>query len=244
MRRLLYISITISVVIVIASLTHYQVVTHNLRKELVSLEDTGQEQNLSQSDAPVPIAPKPGAAAQTPFENNAVAPDAHGLTEQQKRELRALLAEYDRNRAAFDNEDDEGGVSERKLAETRQTIAVLQEEGDTVANRQKAALTIREIWESAGLSKGELQQAMKLLSIDPEMSLNQMDEFVKHLETVGAVLEQHMRDSAAQLSLEEARLIVTYLKDDPTTTPDEFRYITRELFTPAIQVALEQEGAL
>ncbi len=82
--------------------------------------------------AALPIASKPVPAAQTSFENDAVVPDAHGLTEQQKRDIRALLVEYDRNRATFDNEDDDGGTAERNRALSSEIQAV---EGDIAVMR-------------------------------------------------------------------------------------------------------------
>lgn len=116
MRKLLYISIAISLAILIVSIAHHQWRIQNLRDELVNAQDT--------TGAVPTVASKPATVAQPPSENNAAAPDAHGITEQQRKELRALLAEYERQSAAFDNVDDKYERSERSLALSREIEAV------------------------------------------------------------------------------------------------------------------------
>jgi hypothetical protein len=130
------------------------------------------------------------------------------------------------------------------IARVRHKIATLREDSDTDASKPQSPQILRDIWKSAGLSETALKQTMTLFLFNPDISLDQVDDLLANLQSVGNAIDHYLREDAGTLTLDEARTLVEYLKDDPTATAEQYRYITRELITPEIQAALTQEGAL
>lgn len=130
------------------------------------------------------------------------------------------------------------------VSKAQRGMAEMRESPEVDASKPQSPQTLRDLWRETGLSDEELEQAMALLPIDPTISLDQSDELMANLQAVQSVIDSWMKEATATLTLDEARIMIDILKDDPTTTEDEYRYITRELFPPDIQQALIQEGKL
>lgn len=133
---------------------------------------------------------------------------------------------------------------EDDVSKIRREIAEMRENPNTDIIEPQAHQTLRDLWRDSGLSDEALEQIMAFVPFNPDISLDQYDELLANLHAVENAIDSRLKAATATLTLDEARIMVNILKNDPTTTEDEYRYITRELFSPEIQQALLQEGSL
>ncbi len=133
---------------------------------------------------------------------------------------------------------------EDDVSKIRREIAEMREKPDIDISEPQTYRTLRDLWRDSGLSDEALEQVMAFVPFNPDISLDQYDELLANMQAVENAIDSRVKAAVATLTLEEARIMVNILKNDPTTTEDEYRYITRELFSPEIQQALLQEGSL
>ena len=118
----------------------------------------------------------------------------------------------------------------------------MRENPDIDISEPQTYQTLRDLWRDSGLSDEALEQVMAFVPFNPNISLDESDELLANMQAVVDAIDAIMRASMADVTLDEARIMVNILKNDPTTTEDEYRYITRELFSPDIQQALIRTG--
>ncbi|MDE0298521.1 MAG: hypothetical protein OXN17_07815 [Candidatus Poribacteria bacterium] len=127
------------------------------------------------------------------------------------------------------------------LAQVQEEIEVIK---GTPTVKNETDQTLQDLWQSAGLSINAISKVMELIPIDPTINLKDFESMLESSQVASRAIDNHLKSDAATLTLEEARGIVKILKDDPTTTAEEFQYITKELFPTEIQATLVEEGVL
>ena len=148
-----------------------------------------------------------------------------------------------RQEAAGDDSKPSLGI-EDDVVKVRREIAEIRENSEIDASEPQKNETIGDLWRAAGLSDAALEQIMAFVPFNPNISLDESDELLANMQAVVDAIDARMRASMADVTLDEARIMVNILKNDPTTTEDEYRYITRELFSNSIQQALIRDRSL
>ena len=133
---------------------------------------------------------------------------------------------------------------EDDVSKVRREIAKMRENPDIDISEPQTYQTLRDLWRDTGLSDEALEQVMAFVPFNPDIRLDHYDELLANMQAVENAIDSRVKAAVATLTLAEARILVNILKNDPTTTEDEYRYITRELFPTSIQQALMQEGIL
>lgn len=105
------------------------------------------------------------------------------------------------------------------------------------------SMTLGELMESNGMTQSQMELMTSVLPFNPKVNIAS-EEFIKMVDRLGDFIDRQMRESMKTLTLEEARLMVQFMKEDPTMTSEDFRTITQDYFPAHLKNALRKEGVL
>ena len=136
MRNVFYISIGISLAIVVAAVAHYRWRTHQLREPLARVSDVAVPQESSQVNPPVPFHAVPTSITH-PSETTGAPVKNRPLSDAQEAEFDEIMAKYERMNKAYEKREaeHEARIAEmhrgregiqRRIAEMDAEIAMLE----------------------------------------------------------------------------------------------------------------------
>ena len=105
------------------------------------------------------------------------------------------------------------------------------------------SMTLGELMESNGMTQSQMELMTSVLPFNPKVNIVS-EEFIEMVDRLGEFIDRQMRESMKSLTLEEARLMVQFMKEDPTMTAEDFRIITQDYFPVHLKNALRKEGVL
>ena len=105
------------------------------------------------------------------------------------------------------------------------------------------SMTLGDLMESNGMTQSQMELMTSVLPLNPNVNIAS-EEFIKMVDRLGDFIDRQMRESMKSLTLEEARLMVQFMKEDPTMTAEDFRAITQDYFPVHLKDALRKEGVL
>ena len=114
-----------------------------------------------------------------------------------------------------------------------------------VAPFEPTPLTVGEIMKSNGMSDSDIEMMNSIfpVTLNPNMDITSQ-EFIDQVTKLGEWIERDMRATFEDTTLEEGKVLVDLMKNDPTMPAEDFRIITEDYFPQHLQDALRKEGLL
>lgn len=134
-------------------------------------------------------------------------------------------------------------VNDNPVVESQQDEIGEIEDFPADTGEPEFSMTLGDLMESNGMTQSQMELITSVLPFNPKVNIAS-EEFMEMVDRLGDFIDRQMRESMETLTLEEARLMVQFMKEDPTMTAEDFRAITQDYFPVHLQDALRKEGVL
>ena len=134
-------------------------------------------------------------------------------------------------------------VNNNPVVESRQDEIGEVEDLPAEPRKPEFSMTLGDLMESKGMTQSQMELMTSVLPFNPKVNIAS-EEFIEMVDRVGEFIDRQMRESMKSLTLEEARLMVQFMKEDPTMTAEDYRAITQDYFPVHLKDALRKEGVL
>lgn len=104
--------------------------------------------------------------------------------------------------------------------------------------------TLGDLLTDQGVTHSELEEMTSIIPIDPHTPVDSAGEFVQHIINVVQPLIDQFEIEMSKTTVEEGRMMIELMANDPTLTSEEYEIITQELFPMHVQDALRKEGLI
>ena len=137
----------------------------------------------------------------------------------------------------------EESVKDNPVVESQQDEIGEMEDLPADTDEPEFSMTLGELMESNGMTQSQMELMTSVFPLNLNVNIAS-EEFIKMVDRLGDFIDRQMRESMKTLTLEEARLMVQFMKEDPTMTAEDFRIITQDYFPVHLKNALRKEGVL
>ena len=139
----------------------------------------------------------------------------------------------------------EESLKDSSVVEPQQDKIGEVKEVSDVAPFEPTPLTVGEIMKSNGMSDSDIEMMNSIfpVTLNPNMDITSQ-EFIDQVTKLGEWIERDMRATFEDTTLEEGKVLVDLMKNDPTMPAEDFRIITEDYFPQHLQDALRKEGLL
>ncbi len=134
-------------------------------------------------------------------------------------------------------------VNNNPVVESQQDEIGEMEDLPADTDEPEFSMTLGELMESNGMTQSQMELMTSVLPFNPKVNIVS-EEFIEMVDRLGEFIDRQMRESMKSLTLEEARLMVQFMKEDPTMTAEDYRAITQDYFPVHLKDALRKEGVL